>query len=50
VRDLQARAGAARNLVTDDHLAALAVEHRGEVVTYDTDFGRFDGVRWSQPR
>ena len=49
VRVLLASAGAAGNLVTDAHLAALAVEHRGEVVTYDTDFGRFDGVRWSQP-
>lgn len=49
VRGLLASAGAAGNLVTDAHLAALALEHRGEVVTYDTDFGRFDGVRWSQP-
>lgn len=40
--------GAAR-LVTDAHLAALAIEHGGTVVTYDTDFARFDGVRWAIP-
>ncbi len=28
------------NLSNDAHLAALAIEHRGEVVTYDSDFGR----------
>jgi uncharacterized protein len=30
-------------------LAALAVEHRASIVTYDSDFGRFDGVRWDTP-
>jgi len=49
VRGLLASAGAAGNLVTAAHLAALAMEHDGEVVTYDTDFGCFDGVRWAQP-
>jgi len=41
--------GAGGNLVSDAHLAALAVEHRGTVVSYDSDFGRFAGVRWSTP-
>ena len=38
------------NLVNDAHLAALALEHDGEVITFDRDFGRFEGVRWSMPR
>lgn len=33
----------------DAHLAALAIEHRCEIVTYDTAFGRFDGVTWLTP-
>lgn len=42
--------GTGGNLVTDAHLAALAVEHDAAVVTYDTDFGRFPGVTWHPPR
>jgi hypothetical protein len=42
--------GAAGNLTSDAHLAALAVEHDATIVTYDSDFGRFPGVRWSTPR
>jgi len=49
VRSLLAAAGAAGNLVNDAHLAALAIEHRGRVVSYDSDFARFDGVRWVTP-
>lgn len=45
----QPPASAAGNLVDDTHLAALAVEHRGTVVSYDSDFGRFAGVRWREP-
>lgn len=41
--------GTGGNLVNDAHLAALAVEHRAEIVSYDSDFGRFDGVRWHRP-
>lgn len=41
--------GTGGNLVNDAHLAALAIEHRGEVVTYDSDFGRFPGVAWFTP-
>lgn len=37
------------NLVNDGHLAALSVEHRATIVSYDSDFGRFDGVRWQRP-
>ncbi len=39
----------AGNLVNDAHLAALAVEHKATVVTFDADFGRFPGVRWERP-
>jgi uncharacterized protein len=39
----------AGNLVTDAHLAALAIEHGGEVVSFDTDFGRFPDLRWRMP-
>jgi len=41
--------GAGGNLTSDAHLAALTIEHRGEVVTYDSDFGRFPGVVWRTP-
>jgi toxin-antitoxin system PIN domain toxin len=46
---LIAHVGAGGNLINDAHLAALAIEHRGSVVTYDSDFGRFHGVRWATP-
>ncbi len=42
--------GAAGNLVTDAHLAALAVEHAAELVSYDADFSRFPGLRWRTPQ
>lgn len=42
-------AGTAANLVNDAHLAALAIEHRAGVVTFDADFARFDGVRMKRP-
>ncbi|MBW3603451.1 MAG: type II toxin-antitoxin system VapC family toxin [Actinobacteria bacterium] len=41
--------GTGGNLVNDAHLAAIAVEHDAEVVSYDNDFSRFTGVRWSIP-
>jgi toxin-antitoxin system PIN domain toxin len=44
-----AEVGAGANLVNDAHLAALAVEHRASIVSYDTDFGRFNGVGWHRP-
>ena len=46
---LVARVGAGGNLVNDAHLAALAIEHRASIVSYDADFGRFDGLRWATP-
>ena len=41
--------GAGGNLVSDAHLAALAIEHGATIVTYDNDFARFAGVRWERP-
>lgn len=49
VRRLLGPLGAAGNLVSDAHLAALALEHRCEVVSWDHDFGRFEGVQWRTP-
>ena len=46
---LVADLGAGGNLVNDAHLAALAVAHRGRIVSYDTDFARFPGVEWIVP-
>jgi toxin-antitoxin system PIN domain toxin len=40
--------GTAGNLTTDAHLAAIAIEHGGEVVSFDRDFQRF-GVRLLVP-
>jgi toxin-antitoxin system PIN domain toxin len=42
-------AGTAGNLTTDVQLAALAIEHQGEVHSNDTDFGRFPRLRWVNP-
>ena len=46
---LLATSGAGGNLVNDAHLAALALEHDAEIVSFDTDFARFAGLRWSLP-
>jgi toxin-antitoxin system PIN domain toxin len=44
------QAGAiASAVVTDAHIAALAVENQAEVHSNDTDFGRFPGLRWKNP-
>lgn len=49
VARLFAATGVAANLTTDTHLAALAVEHRCELHSNDSDFGRFPGLRWHNP-
>ncbi len=41
--------GTAGNLTTDAHLAALAIEYQAELVSTDTDFARFPGLRWFNP-
>jgi uncharacterized protein len=40
---------AAGPLVTDAHLAALAIEHRATLATTDRDFARFPGLRVLNP-
>jgi toxin-antitoxin system PIN domain toxin len=37
------------DLVTDTQLAALAIEHGLSVVSVDSDFARFGGLRWINP-
>jgi toxin-antitoxin system PIN domain toxin len=49
LRGLVEPLGTAGNLTSDAHLAALAIEHGGEVYSADTDFARFQGLRWSNP-
>ncbi len=49
LRALLLEAGAAGNLTTDAHLAALAIEHGAELWSFDRDFARFEGLRWRQP-
>jgi predicted nucleic acid-binding protein len=46
---LLAGLGVGGNLTTDAHLAAIAIEHQCEIQSNDTDFGRFPGLRWSDP-
>ena len=40
---------ATANLVTDAHLAALAIEHNAQLCSTDRDFARFPGLKWSNP-
>lgn len=47
--DLLRTLGTAGNLTTDVQLAALAIEHKGELHSNDTDFGRFDDLQWVNP-
>ncbi len=47
--DLLEGLGAAGNLTTDAHLAALAIEHQCELCSTDSDFTRFPGLRWTNP-
>lgn len=49
LRSLLAPLTTAGNLVNDAHLAALAIEHRCEIVSFDNDFSRSAGVRWREP-
>ena len=40
---------ATANLVTDAHLAALAIEHGCELASTDSDFARFPKLKWKNP-
>jgi len=46
---LSGTTGTGGNLVNDAHLAALALEHRATIVSYDNDFARFDEVSRRTP-
>jgi uncharacterized protein len=50
LRGLLRETGTAGNLTTDAHLAAIAIEHGAEIVSYDRDFSRFAGVRHRLPQ
>ncbi len=47
--DLCRRSGATGKLVADAQHAAVAVEHGCTMVTTDSDFDRFPGLRWQHP-
>jgi uncharacterized protein len=49
LRTLLVQAGTAGNLATDAHLAALAISHRAVLVSCDSDFAHFPGLRWENP-
>ena len=49
VRRLLNGIGVGGNLVNDAHVAALAIEHRCGIVSFDNDFSRFPGVTWHLP-
>jgi uncharacterized protein len=49
LRGLLQATGTAGNLTTDAHLAALAVEHGADVISFDRNFERFPGIRHRLP-
>ncbi|MGH7802944.1 MAG: type II toxin-antitoxin system VapC family toxin [Candidatus Binatia bacterium] len=49
VHELFEATGLAAGLTTDTHIAAIAIEHQAEIHSNDADFGRFPGLRWSNP-
>jgi len=36
-------------IVPDAHMVALAIEHGLELCSSDSDFARFEGLRWRNP-
>jgi hypothetical protein len=42
-------AEASGDLVADAQLAAIALEHAAELVSFDHDFARFDALSWHKP-
>ena len=49
LRDLLSSGQAVGNLVSDAHVAALAIEHGCDLRSTDSDFSRFSGLRWRNP-
>lgn len=48
-REMLQQGQAVGNLVTDAHLAALAVEHGCALCSTDSDFARFPKLKWQNP-
>ena len=49
LRELLQESGTAGNLTTDAHLAALAVESGATMCSSDSDFARFNRLKWENP-
>ncbi|MGF1448516.1 MAG: TA system VapC family ribonuclease toxin [Opitutales bacterium] len=49
LKELSFQTAAKRNLLMDAHLAALAIEHGLILCSTDTDFSRFQKLRWENP-
>jgi uncharacterized protein len=49
LQELLKETGAAGNLTTDAHLAALAISHAATLASCDADFCRFRHLRWENP-
>jgi toxin-antitoxin system PIN domain toxin len=49
LEELCGSAEASGDLVADAQLAAIAVEHACELVSFDRDFARFSELKWSRP-
>ncbi len=49
LRELILPLGTGGNLTSDAHLAALAIEYGAELCSFDTDFARFQGLKWRNP-
>ncbi len=49
LRDIMTKGQARGPLVTDAHLAALAIEHGAVLATSDRDFARFPGLKFFNP-
>lgn len=47
--ELLEAAGTGGNLTTDVQIAAYAIERDAAVFSNDADFGRFPGLRWTNP-
>lgn len=49
LQNLLVGANANGNLVTDAHIASLAIEYKAELHSNDNDFSRFPGLLWVNP-
>ena len=47
--ELLRAAATGANLTTDAHIATYAIEHASTVYSNDSDFARFEGLRWRNP-